>query len=359
MKYFIGLDAHSSTSTFAVLDQNGQCVLRKTVDTSEKNLWQTIEQINGERHLTFEESTISQWLYLSLREKVDNLLVCNPTYVAKKQGAKTDFRDALHLAEELRTGHLKAVFHDSSHWSQLRTSVSGYLDIVQEIVRFKNRLKSVFRAEAIKTDESNFYKNKERVQELSHDSAKFVAENLFRQIDFLELEKIKYLDWFTKNKTKYRPIRNLMSIPGISLIRANIITAIVCQPARFKTKHHFWGYCMLVRHIQISAGKIYGNKRVHGRRELRDIFIGAAENAMRSDSNLRDYYDALRAKGTNHKDAKVALARKLAGITLSLLKNNDTFNNDYQEDLAERKKLRILVGQKSIKESLSSELTRK
>jgi hypothetical protein len=34
--YFIGLDAHSSTSTFAFLDQEGHCVLRKTVDTSEK-----------------------------------------------------------------------------------------------------------------------------------------------------------------------------------------------------------------------------------------------------------------------------------------------------------------------------------
>jgi len=77
MKYFIGLDAHSKTSTFAVLDQNGQCTLRKTVDTSEKNLWSVLDQIHGERHLTFEESTISQWLYLSLKDKVEKLVVCN------------------------------------------------------------------------------------------------------------------------------------------------------------------------------------------------------------------------------------------------------------------------------------------
>ncbi|NOT80941.1 MAG: transposase [Bacteriovoracaceae bacterium] len=141
MKYFIGLDAHSSTSTFAVLNEIGECVLRKTVDTSEKNLWHVLESINGERILTLEESTISQWLYLILREKVDRLLVCNPTFVAKKPGAKTDFRDAIHLANELRCGHLREVFHDDSHWAQLRTSVSGYLDIVQEIVRFKKSIK--------------------------------------------------------------------------------------------------------------------------------------------------------------------------------------------------------------------------
>ena len=348
MKYFIGLDAHSSTSTFAVMDQEGQCVLRKTVDTSEKNLWNVIDSIQGERILTFEESTISQWLFISLREKVDRLLVCNPTYVAKKSGAKTDFRDALHLANELRCGHLKEVYHDDSVWVQLRTSVSGYLDVVEEIVRFKNRLKAVFRANNLKTDENDFYKNKDRTIEFKNESAKFVATNLFHQIEFLEQEKLKYLDWFKSNQKKYRPIRNIMTIPGISSIRANIITAIVCQPERFRNKHQFWGYCMLVRHIQISGGKIYGNKRVHGRRELREIFIGAAESAVRSDSTLRDYYDALRAKGTSHKNAKVAVARKVASLSLSLLKNNDTYNDDYEEFLKERKRLRLLVGQKKL-----------
>ena len=48
------------------------------------------------------------------------------------------------------------------------------------------------------------------------------------------------------------------SVPGISHVRANIIVATICSPQRFKTKHQFWGYCMLVRHIQMSGGKIYG-----------------------------------------------------------------------------------------------------
>lgn len=94
--------------------------------------------------------------------------------------------------------------------------------------------------------------------------------------------------------------------------------------------------------------KIYGNKRVHGRRELRDIFVGVAESAVRSDSTIRDYYDALRAKGTSHKDAKVSVARKVASLSLSLLKNNDTYNDDYEEYLKERKRLRLLVGQKKL-----------
>jgi len=341
MKYYIGLDAHSTTSTFAVVDDKGQCVLRETVKTAEKSLVHVINQLHGERHLTFEESSISQWLYLQLKDKVDRLLICNPTYIAKKPGAKTDFRDALHLAQELRTNHLQEVFHDSSHWMELRVSVSGYLDIVGEIIRFKNRLKSLFRAEAIATNENSFYKNKVRVKELANPSAKFVAENLYRQVEFLEQEKLKYRDLFEKNRKRYRPIRNLMTVPGISIVRANIIAAIVCQPARFDNKHRFWGYCMLVRHIQKSGGRIYGNKRFFGRRELRNVFVGAAENVIRTETQLRNRYDLLRAQGVEHQEAKLNVARQIASICLCLLKNNDTYNDNYAEYLKERKQLRV------------------
>jgi transposase len=178
------------------------------------------------------------------------------------------------------------------------------------------------------------------VKELKNSAAKFVAEKLFNQIEFLESEKEKYREVFERNRKNYKPIRNLMTIPGISIIRANIIAAIVCQPNRFENKHKFWGYCMLVRHIQISGGKIYGNKRFFGRRELRNVFLGAAENVIRLDGELRDRYDALRVKGADHKDAKISLARQIASIALCLLKNNDKYNENYCEYLKERKKLR-------------------
>ena len=117
-----------------------------------------IHKIQGERHLTFEESTISQWLYLQLKDQVDELLVCNPVYVAKKPGAKTDFRDALHLAQELRTDHLMPVYHDNSHWIQLRVSVSGYQTKrfipFEDYQDFLRHLQTVFRGAEPKVQEA-------------------------------------------------------------------------------------------------------------------------------------------------------------------------------------------------------------
>lgn len=340
MKYYIGLDAHSQTCTGVVVNEKGEIKLRQTFNTTEANLLGFVNQVQGIRYLTFEECTLSQWLYVTLKDEVEELLVCNPVYVAKKQGAKTDFRDALHLAQELRCGHLQAVYHEESHWIELRTLTNNYLSLVSEIVRAKNRLKAVFRSEAIDTHTKNFYGTPENAKKIKNPNGKFVAEQLYSQIESLENFKEDYREKFKKNLKKYRPIRNLCTVPGIDLIRASIITAVVCQPHRFHNKHRFWGYCMLVRHIQMSGGRIYGNKRVHGRAELRDVFLGAAESALRTDTALRDYYEALKAKGIAHQEAKIATARKIAAICLCLLKNNDTYKDDFEASQNERTRLR-------------------
>lgn len=348
MNYYIGLDAHKSTCTTVVVKENGEQVLRETFDTSEANLLRFLRKIEGKKFLTFEETYFSQWLYLILKPEVDHLLVCNPTFIPKKQGAKTDFLDALHLAQQLRVGNLKPVYHDDSKWMDLRVLVNNYSDLVDSIVATKNRLKALFRSYGLSTDENNFYQNKEQISSLPNEVTKFVATSLFSQMDHLESLKEGFSLYFLKNKQKYRPIKNLCTIPGISHVRANIIAATVCSPHRFHTKHNFWGYCMLVRHIQMSGGKIYGNRRVHGRKELRDVFIGAAENAIRGETSLRDYYDTLRARGIAHREAKLAVARKIAALALALLKNNDTFKNDFSLEQKERTNIRKTLNEVSL-----------
>ncbi|NJL26215.1 MAG: hypothetical protein HC902_14375 [Calothrix sp. SM1_5_4] len=61
---------------------------------------------------------------------------------------------------------------------------------------------------------------------------------------------------------------------------------------------------------------------------------------MRIEGELRDRYEALRAKGIEHRDAKLNLARQIASIALCLLKNNDKYNENYSDYVKERKKLR-------------------
>lgn len=348
MKHYIGLDAHSATCTFVVLNEVGDMTHRTIVKTSEGTLLGFLKTLPGEKILTVEESHVSQWVYVLLNDKVDKLVVCNPVHLGKKQGPKTDFRDALNLAQALRGNFLKAVYHDESQWIQLRVLVSGYQDLVTEIVRTKNRLKAVFRSEILDTSSSKFYSSKERSRELSHEHGRFVADSLFSQIEHLEQRKLEFKAIFLRNMKIYRPLRNLATIPGIEATRANIIMAIVCMPHRFDSKYKFWAYCMLVRYLQISDGKVYGSKRIHARYELKSLFMGAAENAIQGSSSLKDYYDERRSAGVDHRAAKIAVARRIAAAVLSVLKNNGKFDDHYHESQTERTQLRKTLNQASI-----------
>jgi transposase len=349
MTTYIGLDAHAATSTAVAVNEKGEMIFWQKFKTSEGNLIGFLKSIEGPKHLTFEECHLSQWLYVTLKEKADKIVVCNPRYVPDAPGPKDDFRDALNLGQQLRTNHLIPVYHDESHWIQLRVLVSGYLDLTEELVRSKNRLKAVFRSEAIDTHGSDFYETaKERSAELSHESAKFVAENLFWQIDGLEKRKREYREVLKRNMKKYKPIKNLTTVPGIDIVRASIITAIVCMPNRFRTKHNFWAYCMLARHRQMSDGRIYGNKKIPGRSELKEVFMGAAESALRTEGSLRQYYDQVRKRGIGHPEAKRSLARKISATCLSLLKNSSIFQDDYDEQQKERTRLRKELNQRDV-----------
>ena len=288
--------------------------------------------------LTFEESSLSKWLYVTLKDKVDELIVCNPLFLSRKQGPKNDYRDALHLANELRGNHLTPVFHEDNEYMDMRTLMSGYFDIVREGVRAKNRYKCLFRSEALDTKGKTIYKKVERIKELIRPSDRFVAESLSRHIFHLEEEKEKYKALFKTYKTKYRPVEILCSIPGINFIRATVIVSLICSPGRFKNKHKFWAYSMLVKYTNESGGVVYGRRTIQGRRELKNVFIGAAETIIQKSRNteLGKHYDRLRSKDLDHNAAKFDLARKIASICLSLLKHDKTYDDKHEEKTERR-----------------------
>jgi hypothetical protein len=112
------------------------------------------------------------------------------------------------------------------------------------------------------------------------------------------------------------------------------------MPHRFDSKYRFWAYCMLVRYLQISDGRVYGSKRIHARYELKSLFMGAAENALQGESCLKRYYEDRRSAGVDHRAAKIAVARRIAAAALSVLKNDGKWDDLYYETQSERTQLR-------------------
>ena len=80
MNKYIGLDAHSSSCTFCVVDEKGVEIDSTTIRTNGRLLINYLRSIKGKKKLTFEECELSSWLYEILGKEVDGLLVCNPVY---------------------------------------------------------------------------------------------------------------------------------------------------------------------------------------------------------------------------------------------------------------------------------------
>jgi len=115
---YIGMDVHEEAVVIAVLSSSGKLVMESIVETKASSILQFIHGLRGELHVTWEEGTWAAWLYDLLQPQVARVLVCDPRRNALlKEGNKLDARK---LADLLRTGMLRRVYHGEHGLRTLR-----------------------------------------------------------------------------------------------------------------------------------------------------------------------------------------------------------------------------------------------
>ena len=143
---YIGMDVHKEATVIAVRNGSGKLVMESIVETEASSILQFIHGLQGELHVTWEEGTWAAWLYDLLQPQVEKVLVCDPRRNALlKEGSKNDKVDAQKLADLLRTGMLRPVYHGENGLRTLRELGRSYQTISQDLNRVMNRLKAVYR----------------------------------------------------------------------------------------------------------------------------------------------------------------------------------------------------------------------
>ncbi len=328
MTKYIGMDAHSSTCTFCVMNEKGQEIDNTTLETNGRLLVKYLRNIEGKKKLTFEECELSHWLYGILNKEVDELMVCNPVANRQYKKAKTDKLDARNLAKLLRGGFLTGVFHDGSQRECFRRLMSGYQDLVEESVRLKNRYKSLFRKSGTRIKGESLYNDESLLDGLEHSDSRFIGRQTYHLLGKMEKSRQDYLKEIMLHSRHFKEIKYLKSIPGIGNIQAAKIVSQVVDPKRFANKYKYFSYCGLVRHQRESGEKSYGSTKIWGNRILKCVYKMAGHATLKGNSGLRKYYDLLRSRGTSHKNAYNAVCRKIAAISLSTWKNNRKYDDN-------------------------------
>ena len=147
---YIGLDVHQATISIAVLDANGKLVMQSVIATQASTILDFIQGVRGELHVALEEGISAHWLYGVLKPHVHSMMVCDSRKSAlMNAGNKSDRIEARKLAELLRAGQLSPVFHEDVGVRTLRELARSYLTLTQDVTRVMNRIKGVYRSQAI------------------------------------------------------------------------------------------------------------------------------------------------------------------------------------------------------------------
>ena len=341
-KHYVGMDVHLATISIAVMNEQGRVVSEAIIETKTEAVRHFIKSLRGELHVTFEEGTQAAWLYGLLSPLVAEVIVCNPRHnKLLHSGNKNDRVDARRLAELLRHGSLRAVYHGEHGTRTLKELVRSYECLVEDLTRVKNRLKAIFRARAIASKGRVLYQGSQReawLEKLEED-VRGRAQLLYRQMDELTLLHREARRLMLRESRRHEANKLLQQIPELGPIRVAQIIATIDTPHRFRTKRPLWAYLGLavVTHssadYQLRDGKVQRSRKAvqtrglnrHYNHRLKAVFKSAATGACDS-GPYKQLYDRLVESGMRAEMARLTVARKLAATVLAVWKRGESFD---------------------------------
>jgi transposase len=348
---YVAFDVHQATISAAVVDLSGKLITQAVFQTDASAIRDFLRGISGRVHLTFEEGTQAQWLFDLARPLVSELIVCNPRENhSMRHGNKSDKKDALQLATLLRAGLLKAVYHGSPQTETLKHLVHNYEAMTQDTTRAMNRLKAVYRSQAVKCAGRDVYYKRNRQEwlgKLRAEGLRERAEFLYRQLDHLGELRRDARKTLLKEARKHSAFKLLSQVPGLGPIRVAQIIAAIGSPHRFRTKRQMWAYCGFGVITRSSADyQVKGDKfqrRQKGiqtrglnqsfSRRLKVAFKGAALEALKTEA-FKKVYERMTASGVRGEMARLTIARKLAAICLAIWKSGEAYDERKLSKLA-------------------------
>jgi transposase len=344
---YIGMDLHSQTIQASVVNDAGKAILESTFATEASAVLDFIGGVQGILHIAFEEGIHAAWLYELLVHRVAQVVACDPRQLPHHKGEnRNDKVDARQLAQWLRLGALKPVYHNPTGLRTLKELVQSYSTLVVDTTRVMGRVKAVYRGRAIPTQGARVYSPRFRdawLNQLRESGVRRRTEWLYQQLDALLFLRRKARTAMIAESRKHAAYKVLKSIPTLGPVRVSVLLAVIQNPYRFRTNRKLWTYVGLAVVSRSTANYgfvqgqlkrsrkpalILGLNRNHNP-DLKEIFKSAAATAVACEGPFQEFYLRQMAEGHDPEIARVIVAHKLATIVLTLWKKGERFNAEH------------------------------
>jgi transposase len=344
---YIGMDLHWATISTAVVNDAGKLNMEATLATEASAVLDFIGGLQATLRVAFEEGIHAAWLYDLLLPHVAQVLVCDPRQLPRHKGEnKNDQIDAQQLAQWLRLGVLKPVYHSPSGLCTLKELVRSYLTLVSDSTRVMNRLKALYRARAIPAKGARVYSPRFReawLKQLREPGVRRRAELLYQQLDSLLPLRHQAKKSMMGESRQHAAQKILLSIPTLGPVCVAVLMAVLPSPHRFRRNRKLWTYAGLglvtrsSANYRIVQGQLRGARKpalilglnLNHNHVLKALFKDAAATAVSRPGALQEFYARQLAAGRDPEIARVTVARKLASIVLTLGKKGERFNAEH------------------------------
>src|SRR5258708_27948876 len=243
---YIGMDVHKEAIVIAVQNESGKLVMESVIETKASSILQFLHGLRGELHVTWEEGTWAAWLYDLHQPHVQHIVVCNPRRNALlKEGSKSYTVDAGKLADLLRTGMLRPVYHGENGLRTLRELGRSYQTISKDLTRVMNRLKALYPGWGIPCAGTQVYApryRQERANKNPPARVRLRAGLHYQPLDGLQAWRRNLRPEFLAESRKHKAAKLLRHIPSICPIRPARLIGLMQTPHRFRSKRQLWTY---------------------------------------------------------------------------------------------------------------------
>jgi len=327
-KLHIGLDVHKKSWTVTILGPHYE---HKTFSQNPdpQMLARYLEKNfpGGEYYSVYEAGYNGYWISKKLKELGIHNVIVNPADVPtthKEEDNKNDEVDSRKLAHSLQSGDLTGIYEPSDYCLSVRQVVRQRGQLVKELAREKNRLKS-FLAFIGRPIPDRFNQTETRQwsrryiqwleeQGFSDQGNKMVLESKIRIVQGLRKELLQInqqIRQLSREPNYRQDVELLMTIPGIGLITAMTMLTELNPIDQYKTLDQLNKYVGLVPRIRSSGESAYiGRMTIRGQRRIKEKLIESSWVLIRKDPAMMLKFEQLSKRMQKNK-AIIRIARKL------------------------------------------------
>jgi len=325
---YLGVDLHRKISHVVALDEEGGPILSRRFEHSPDAFRRVFGELEPEPiSVAFEATYGWGWFADLLADAGIEAHMAHPL-ATKAIGAgrvKNDAVDAATLAQLLRTNLLPEAWIAPPEVRELRRLVRMRASLVRVRSRLKCQVHAICADAGVPVPVSDLFGKKGRTQlealALPPITASRLAAHL-RLIDDVAREIIAADREIVAALKGDDRVRRLLPIPGIGILNAATIVAVVWDVTRFPSADHLTSWAGLTPTERSSADHVRrGHISKQGSRWLRWAMVEAATKIGSSRSaKLRRFADPI-AERRGTKIARVALARRLLVLAFYALRD--------------------------------------